>query len=112
MNTSANGGLLAALNKASSAEDFFALLDVPYDAKVLNVMRLHILRRMGQYLVNEDFSGVAEPEVAERCKTFLQQAYEDFIKSSPLDERVFKVLKDAVAPPKPPSNFVSIDVLK
>jgi nitrogenase-stabilizing/protective protein len=67
---------------------------------------------MGQYLINEDFSGVPEPEVAERCKAFLQQAYQDFIKSSPLDERVFKVLKDAVAPPKPATNFVPFDALK
>ncbi len=112
MTTGANTGLLEALNKASSAEDFFNLLGVSYDPKVLAVMRLHILRRMGQYLVNEDFSSVPEPEVAKRCKSFLQQAYEDFLKSSPLDERVFKVLKDAVAPPKPATNFVSIDVLK
>ncbi len=52
-------GVLEQLNKASSAEDFFALLGVDYDAKVVNVVRLHILRRMGQYLVSEDFAGPA-----------------------------------------------------
>ena len=36
---------------------------------------------------------------------------DDFLKSSPLDERVFKVLKDAVAPPKP-KTFVSLTTLK
>jgi len=74
-------------------------------------MRLHILRRMGQYLVSEDFEGQSNKAVAERCKAVLAQAYADFIKSSPLDERVFKVLKDAVAPPKAPV-FVSLTTLK
>jgi nitrogenase-stabilizing/protective protein len=103
--------VLDQLNKASAAEDFFALLGVDYDAKVLNVARLHILRRMGQYLVSEDLAGLSGAEVAARCKAVLEQAYNDFVVSSPINERVFKVLKDAVAPPKPP-HFVPLDVLK
>jgi nitrogenase-stabilizing/protective protein len=103
--------ILGQLNRASSAEDFFTLLGVEYDVKVLNVARLHILRRMGQYLVSEDFSGLADVAVAERCKAVLEQAYADFVTSSPLDQRVFKVLKDAVAPPKP-RNFVPLTTLK
>ncbi|MGO8910744.1 MAG: nitrogenase stabilizing/protective protein NifW [Bradyrhizobium sp.] len=104
-------GVLEQLNKASSAEDFFALLGVEYDPKHVNVVRLHILRRMGQYLVSEDFTGLPDEVVAERCKAVLEQAYADFLASSPLDQRVFKVLKDAVAPPKPPV-FVSLTPLK
>jgi nitrogenase-stabilizing/protective protein len=104
-------GVLEQLNKASSAEDFFALLGVDYDPKHVNVVRLHILRRMGQYLVSEDFTGLPNEVVAERCKAVLEQAYADFLASSPLDQRVFKVLKDAVAPPKPPI-FVSLTPLK
>lgn len=94
-------GVLDQLNRASSAEDFFALLGVDYDVKVLNVVRLHILRRMGQYLVSEDLAGLPEAVVAARCKAVLERAYADFVASSPLDQRVFKVLKDAVAPRKP-----------
>jgi len=111
MNPSLN--VLEQLNKTSAAEDFFKLLDVQYDPQVLNVARLHILRRMGQYLVSEDFTGVSNEDVAMRCKGFLEQAYQDFVVSSPLDQRVFKVLKDAVAPPKPSSKpFVSLTSLK
>ncbi|QWG14692.1 nitrogenase stabilizing/protective protein NifW [Bradyrhizobium sediminis] len=104
-------GMLEQLNKASSAEDFFALLGVDYDPKHVNVVRLHILRRMGQYLVSEDFTGQPDEVVAQRCKAVLEQAYADFVTSSPLDQRVFKVLKDAVAPPKPPV-FVPLTTLK
>jgi nitrogenase-stabilizing/protective protein len=104
-------GVLDQLNKASSAEDFFALLGVDYDPKHVNVVRLHILRRMGQYLVSEEFAGMSDADVTQRCKAVLEQAYADFLASSPLDQRVFKVLKDAVAPPKP-QNFVSLTTLK
>ena len=106
--------MLDQLNRASAAEEFFTLLGVDYDPKLLNVARLHILRRMGQYLVSEDFTGLANADVASRCKTVLEQAYQDFVVSSPLDQRVFKVLKDAVAPPapKPLQNFVPLSTLK
>lgn len=102
---------LAQLNKASSAEEFFALLGVDYDPKHVAVVRLHILRRMGQYLVSEDFTGMSEDDIKARCKAVLEQAYADFLESSPLDQRVFKVLKDAVAPPKP-RTIVSLTTLK
>jgi nitrogenase-stabilizing/protective protein len=74
------------------------------------VVRLHILRRMGQYLVSEDFAGMSDVDVTARCKAVLEQAYADFLASSPLDQRVFKVLKDAVAPK--PQNFVQLTPLK
>jgi nitrogenase-stabilizing/protective protein len=65
---------------------------------------------MGQYLAREDFADVPESIVAERCKATLERAYADFVASSPIEERVFKVLKEAVAPPKP-ANFVPLDAL-
>ena len=88
--------ILAKMKAASSAEDIFKLLAVDYDAKVLNVARLHILKRMGEYLASEDFSGLPDGIVAARCKAVLERAYEDFVTASPLQHRVFKVLKDAV----------------
>ena len=104
-------GVLDQLNRASSAEDFFALLGVDFDAKIINVARLHILRRMAQYLASEDFTGLSDAVVTERCKSVLERAYADCVASTPIDERVFKVHKDAVAPPKP-RNFVSLNTLK
>jgi nitrogenase-stabilizing/protective protein len=67
---------------------------------------------MAQYLASEDFEGVADEIVAERCKSVLERAYADFVASSPIDQRVFKVLKDAVAPPKKPANLVRLSTLK
>jgi nitrogenase-stabilizing/protective protein len=105
-------GILDQLNAASSAEEFFALLGVEYDEKHVAVVRLHILRRMGQYLRSEDFSGLSDDDVTGRCKAVLERAYADFIASSPLEERVFKVLKDAVKPAAPSPSLVRLTPLK
>lgn len=103
--------ILEQLKMASCAEDFFVLLGVEYDPKVVNVARLHILRRMGQYLFSEDFSEADDAKINRLCKEFLERAYQDFLKSTPIDERLFKVHKDAVKPPAPPT-FVQLNVLK
>jgi nitrogenase-stabilizing/protective protein len=103
--------ILQQLQKTSSAEDFFQLLGVDYDPKIVNVARLHILRRMGEYLFKEDFGASSDEEVKARCKEFLEKAYEDFVKSSPINERLFKVHKEAVQEPKAPT-FVQLNVLK
>ena len=103
--------ILEQLKKASCAEEFFALLGVEYEPKVVNVARLHILRRMGQYLFSEDFSEADDATVASRCREFLDRAYQDFLKSTPIDERLFKVHKDAVKPAPAPA-FVQLNVLK
>lgn len=105
-------GILYRLNKACSAEEIFALLGVDYDPRIVNVARLHILKRMGQHLAKEQFAGAAEGEVFARCKAMLEQAYADFVASSPIDQRVFKVLKDAVAQPNKPTAFVPLSTLK
>lgn len=90
------------LRALSSAEEFFAFLGVAYDPKVVNVARLHILRRMGEYLAGEALTGLDQESVRVACRAHLEKAYADFVVSSPLEQRVFKVLKDAVKPPSKP----------
>lgn len=100
------------LQKLSAAEEFFDKLGVDYDPAVVQVARLHILRRMGQYLANTDFSGSSEEETRDSCGKFLAQAYQDFVVSSPIQERLFKVHKDAVKPKEePPKPFVALSSL-
>lgn len=115
MSCSSGGGcnclktdVLASLKKLSSAEDFFTALDVPFDPNVLNVARLHILKRMGQYLAGDDLEGLPDSVAAARARSFLERAYGDFVASNPLAERVFKVHKDAV---KPSGAFVPFSQL-
>ena len=108
--------LLERLQALSSAEEFFETLDVPYDEAVVQVARLHILRRMGQYLrgsdVDGDLDGADDARLHALCRDHLAQAYADFVASSPIAERLFKVHKDAVAPkPEPNRPFVPLSAL-
>ncbi len=101
--------LLERMRGLSSAEDFFSLLSVSYDPAVLQVARLHILRRMGQYLSESGLSAMSDDAAEEASRATLARAYHDFVVSSPLQERVFKVLKDAVDPQR--SAFVPLSDL-
>ena len=103
--------ILQRLRGLSSAEEFFAELRVPYDPAVLGVARLHILKRMGEYLAGDDLEGLPDAVAAARAKAVLQRAYSDFESSSPLAQRVFKVLKehDPERPVPPKTAFVGLD---
>lgn len=90
------------LRRLSAAEEFFEQLDVAYDPAVLNVARLHILRRMKSYLdANELEGGQDEEAVRAHCRAILSRAYQDFVVSTPIAERSFKVHRDAVRAPSP-----------
>lgn len=102
--------ILQKMRGLSSAEEFFTALNVDYDPKILNVCRLHILKRMGQYLAEEDFDDLPDRVIAARAKAMLERAYADFVSASPLSQRVFKVLKDH-DPEKPADHrgaFISL----
>jgi nitrogenase-stabilizing/protective protein len=99
--------VLDQLSKLSSAEDFFQFLDVPYEPALLNVARLHILRRMGDNLRNSS-AETEEETLRANLRAHLEQAYQDFVSSTPLNERVFKVLKDAVRQKTPRLIALSI----
>jgi len=104
------------LCRLSAAEDFFTYLGVPFEPKVLDVARLHILRRMGERLARDGGSGVAGDDEAARARygAHLRAAYDDFVTRSPLQERVFKVLRDAVKerPKDKAAAFVPLSALE
>ncbi len=93
--------VLNEMMRLSAAEEFFDVLGVPYDPGVVNVARLHILRRMGQYLREADLASIDDPAIRTACRETLERAYADFLHSSPIEERVFKVHQDAIKPALP-----------
>jgi nitrogenase-stabilizing/protective protein len=104
--------ILTELGQLSSAEDFFTALDLPFDPAIVNVARLHILRRMGQYLRDDKLEGLDDTAARAACRLHLQTAYQDFVRSSPIQERVFKVHQDAMKPAEPPRKpFVPLTAL-
>jgi len=104
--------ILDDLRKLSSAEEFFDALGVEYDPAVVRVARLHILRRMGEYLAAAPLEDAPEEEAIAACKSRLAQAYADFVASTPIEQRLFKVHKDAVKPKAEPAKpFVPLNLL-
>lgn len=83
------------LKALSSAEDFLRFFAVSCDERVVQVNRLHILKRFFQYLQREP--GLAEQNDVETYRTYrmlLTKAYQDFVASDAQTEKVFKVFQD------------------
>ena len=99
--------VLEQLSQLSSAEDFFRFLAVPYDPAVLDVARLHILKRMGDNL-RKAAAETDESKARAYFRAHLERAYQDFVNSSPIQERVFKVHRDALRTHAAPLVHLSI----
>jgi nitrogenase-stabilizing/protective protein len=93
-------------------EEFLEFFALPFDADVIGRSRLHILQRFHDYLAKDSNPPTGDEERFRRCQSHLAQAYQDFVASTPIDERVFKVLREAVdRPQQPPATFVPVDVV-
>ena len=102
-------GLIDQIKQLSAAEDFFDFFQVPYDRHVVDVSRLHIMKRMGQYLAAESFDGMNDDAVFLAVREVVARAYADFTRSTPADEKVFKVFRDQQA--RRAGTFVGLDAL-
>jgi len=98
------------LESLESAEDFLNYFGLEYDQTVVHVNRLHILQRFHDYLAKSE-EAMPEEEDAKRevYKRLLSRAYQDFVDSNALTEKVFKVFHMH----EPQETFVPIgDLLK
>jgi len=97
------------LKALSSAEDFLQYFGVPFEQHVVNVSRLHILKRFFQYIRQENLLAQQTDELAlyTQYREQLVKAYGDFVKSTPAQEKVFKVFQDTNG-----RQHVSLDSLK
>lgn len=88
--------ILSAMQKFSAAEEFLDFLGVEYDAQIVHVNRLHILKRFQQYLARDPVSeGLPEEAARKAYQQRLRNAYQDFVQSNAVTEKVFKVFQDA-----------------
>jgi len=99
-----------AMEELSSAEDFLDYFGVPYDASVVHVNRLHILQRFHDYLAR-NVPQMPEDEAAARTvyTEWLTRAYQDFVTSDALTEKVFAVFQTESLPDGGTSSFVSLE---
>jgi nitrogenase-stabilizing/protective protein len=90
--------------KLSDAEEFFKFFNLPYDPKVVNVNRLHILKKFSQYVqeVDDSSAGLSEAEKLNKYCEALQKAYQVFLESTPHEQKLFKVFNDK------PKNVITL----
>lgn len=91
---------LAEFNQLTDAEQFFEFFDLPYDRSLVNINRLHILQKFSNLIKTLDTSGMSEAEKLQEYKFALQQAYDVFLVSNSLEQKLFKVFN------KKPQNVV------
>jgi nitrogenase-stabilizing/protective protein len=88
--------LTTRLKALSSANEFLDFFGIPYDEQIVNVNRLHILKRFYQYLHKADgLAALDEVGLFTRYRELLAKAYQDFTQSNAATEKVFKVFQDA-----------------
>lgn len=99
--------LYRSLRNLSAAEEFFDYFGVPFVPAVVHVNRLHILKRFQQYLrVTPGLSDLDASSLHAICQGLLARAYQDFVRSTPAKEKVFKVFQDMEA------RYVTLDALR
>jgi nitrogenase-stabilizing/protective protein len=97
-----------ALDELESAEDFLNYFGIAYEQGVVHVNRLHILQRFHDYIAN---AGALPEEEGPRRAAYavlLDQAYQDFVHSDALTEKVFKVFHMH----EPQTAFVPLSEIK
>ncbi|MBD2313076.1 nitrogenase-stabilizing/protective protein NifW [Desertifilum sp. FACHB-1129] len=84
---------LAEFNQLTDAEQYFAFFDLPYDATIVNVNRLHILQKFSQLIQEIDIAELSETQILEQYRLAFQQAYSLFLTSNSLEQKLFKVFQ-------------------
>ena len=102
--------LAEAMDELSSAEDFLDFFGIPYEARVVQVNRLHILQRFHDYMAKQA-PNLPPDEEQQRgiYRLWLQRAYQDFVESDALTEKVFAVFQNTSRPDGGMTSFVSLD---
>jgi nitrogenase-stabilizing/protective protein len=92
--------------KLTDAEEYFKFFELEYDPKLVNVNRLHILKKFSQFISEIDSnSELTNEEKLNQYSLALQQAYQTFLESSPQEQKLFKVFKDK------PKNVITLTEL-
>jgi nitrogenase-stabilizing/protective protein len=93
-----------AFNRLKKAEEYLKLFGITYEPEIVNVNCLHILKKFSELMaqIDEDADGLDNEQVFNQYRDALQSAYQLFLASSPLEEKLFKVFRDR------PNNVVML----
>jgi nitrogenase-stabilizing/protective protein len=102
--------LAEAMEDLVSAEDFLEFFEIPYEPSVVHVNRLHILQRFHDYLAKQAPNLPPEEEQQRGIyRLWLERAYQDFVNSNSINEKVFAVFQNQAKPEGGFSSFISLD---
>lgn len=77
------------------AEAYFNFFGIPYDIKVMQVNRLHILKKFSNLIKGIDPEQVlTENEILNQYRDALIESYQVFEESTALHQKLFKVFHD------------------
>lgn len=96
------------MDELSSAEDFLNYFGIEFEPSVVHVNRLHILQRFHNYMAQIEDPPSDEKALFNLYADLLRGAYEDFVKSDAVTEKVFKVFHMH----EPQQAFVPLSDLK
>ncbi|OKH27815.1 nitrogenase-stabilizing/protective protein NifW [Chroogloeocystis siderophila] len=91
-------------NSLVNTEEYFEFFRLPYDARIVQVNRLHILKLFSQYIREIDANNpdLNQTEKLSLYRQALERAYEVFLNSTPLEQKLFKVFNEK------PKNIVML----
>ncbi len=97
-------GSLAEFNQLTDTEQYFRFFKLDYDAKVVNINRLHILKQFSNSIkeIDASFPELSDEDRLTQYRTALIQAYDLFMESSGVEQKLFKVFNEK------PNNIVML----
>ncbi len=90
-------GLLDRLRSLDTAEDLLDHFAIPYDQRIVDVNRLHILQRLHDRLREADVGALDDGRLHLVFSDLLARAYRDFVTSDARTEKVFRVFHRGTA---------------
>lgn len=87
---------LAALGRLSQAEDFFDFFELEYEPRVVQVYRLHVLRRFAleMDLIDRASPMAGEQERLSLYRDALMRSHDLFTRSTAQEQKLFRVFQD------------------
>ena len=96
---------VAQFNQLHDAEEYFEFFGLAYDGQIVNINRLHILRKFSQLMAAVDET-LPEDQKLQTYREALQSAYQVFLTSSSVQEKLFKVFQQR------PKNVVMLSEIE
>lgn len=92
----------------ATAEEYLNFFSIPFDPKVVQVNRLHILKKFSQLKkeIDQKEPGLNSEEKFGRYKSAMEASYQLFVLSNAVEQKLFKVFQE------PAPGFISLSSIE